>query len=121
MKFIMVSDTNTLPPLEEDCQERARRRMVLNFAESNRVADLCNEIRKHAQAIRQERTRNEKIISEEQYRRRIGRQDYPQAKARVDNIRKAREIFDSNSYEDIKWRQKFCDAKEVADVTRRWG
>ena len=58
MRFIMVTDSNTLPAIEEDCQERARHRMVLNLAESNRVADLCNEIRKHAQAIRQERTRN---------------------------------------------------------------
>ena len=46
-------------------------------------------------------------FSEETYRRQTGRQDYPEARARADNIRKAREIFNSNSFEDIKWRQKF--------------
>ena len=106
MRFIKVKDDNNLTPLEEDSQERSRRRMTLNLAESNRVADLCNEIRRHAAAIRQERTRHEKIISEETSRRQTGRRDYLEARAKADNIRKARDIFHSNSYEDIKWRQK---------------
>ena len=121
MRFIMVTDTNDLAPIEEDCQERARRWMVQNVAESNRVGDLCNGICKHAQAIRQERTGEMKIMAEEQYRRRIGTADYQQAKEKADTIRKAREIFHTNTFEDIKWRGKFCTAKYVSAVTRQMG
>ena len=37
------------------------------------------------------------------------------------HIRKSREIFGSNNYEDIRWRQKFCNAKDLSDFTRSRG
>ena len=37
MRFIMVKDDNELCAIEDDTQERRRRRTVLNLAEVNRV------------------------------------------------------------------------------------
>ena len=106
MRFIMVKDDNALCHIEDDTQERRRQRTVLDLAETNRVADLCNEIRRHAKAIRQERKLHEEIFSEVELRKDTGRGNYPDIKEKVKHIRKSREIFNSNNYEDIRWRQK---------------
>ena len=81
---------------------RRRRRTVLDLAEANRVADLCNEIKRHAKAIRQERKLHEEIFSEVELRRDTGRRNYPNIRDKVGHIRKAREIFNSNNFEDIR-------------------
>ena len=121
MRFIMVKDENDLCQIEEDTQERRRRRTVLDLAETNRVADLCNEIRRHAKAIRQERKLHEEIFTEVDLRQDTGRGNYPDIKEKSRHIRKSREIFGSNNYEDIRWRQKFCNAKDLSDFTRSRG
>ena len=121
MRFIMVKDDNNLCDIEEDTQERRRRRTVLDLAETNRVADLCNEIRRHAKAVRQERKLHEEIFSEVELRKDTGRGNYPDIKEKAKHIRKSREIFGSNNYEDIRWRQKFCNAKDLSDFTRSRG
>ena len=121
MRFIMVKDDNNLDEIEEDTQERRRRRTVLDLAEANRVADLCNEIRRHAQAIRQERKLHEEIFSEVELRKETGRGNYPNIRDKAGHIRKSREIFNSNNFEDIRWRQKFCNAKDLSDFTRSRG
>ena len=121
MRFIMVKDDNDLCPIEEDTQERRRRRTVLDLAETNRVADLCNEIRRHAKAIRQERKLHEEIFSEVELRKDTGRGNYPDIREKAGHIRKSREIFDSNNFEDIRWRQTFCNAKDLSDFTRSRG
>ena len=50
-----------------------------------------------------------------------GRGNYPDIKEKARHIRKSREIFGSNNYEDIRWRQKFCNAKDLSDFTRSRG
>ena len=65
----MVKDDNNLCDIEDDTQERRRRRTVLDLAEANMVADLCNEIKRHARAIRQERKLREELFSEVELRR----------------------------------------------------
>ena len=121
MRFIMTKDDNDLCEIEEDTLERRRRRTVLDLAESNRVADLCNEIRRHAKAIRQERKLHEEIFTEVDIRQDTGRGTYPDIREKSRHIRKSREIFTSNNYEDIRWRQKFCNAKDLSDFTRSRG
>ena len=101
--------------------KRGDRRTVLDLAEANRVADLCNEIRRHAKAIRQERKLHEELFSEVKLRRDTGRGNYPNIRDKAGHIRKSREIFNSNNYEDIRWRQKFCNAKDLSDFTRSRG
>ena len=118
MRFIMVKDDNELCAIEDNTQERRRHRTVLNLAEANRVADLCNEIKGHAKAIRNERTLHEELFSEVELRKDTGRGNYPNIRDKAGHIRKAREIFSSNNFEDIRWRQKFCDAKDLSDFTR---
>ena len=54
-------------------------------------------------------------------RKGTGRGNYPYIRDKAGHVRKAREIFTSNSFEDIRWRQKFCDAKELASFTRSRG
>ena len=121
MRFIMVKDDNELCAIEDDTQERRRRRTVLNLAEVNRVADLCNEIKRHGKAIRLERTLHEELFSKVELRKGTGRGNYAYIRDKAEHVRKAREIFTSNSFEDIRWRQKFCDAKELASFTRSRG
>ena len=94
----MVKDDNDLCAIEDDTQERRRRRTVLDLAEANRVADLCNEIRRHAKAIRQERKLHEELFSEVELRRDTGRGNYPNIRHKAGHIRKSREIFNSNNY-----------------------
>ena len=50
-----------------------------------------------------------------------GRGNYPNIRDKARHIRNAREIFNSNNFEDIRWRQKFCDAKDLSDFTRSRG
>ena len=85
------------------------------------MADLCNEIRRHAKAIRQERKLHEEIFSEVELRKDMGRGNYPNIRDKAGHIRKSREIFNSNNFEDIRWRQKFCNAKDLSDFTRSRG
>ena len=94
---------------------------IRDRAETNRVADLCNEIRRHAKAIRQERKLHEEIFSEVELRKGTGRGNYPNIRDKAGHIRKSREIFGSNNCEDIRWRQKFCNAKDLSDFTRSRG
>ena len=54
-------------------------------------------------------------------RKGTGRGNYPNIKDKAGHIRKSREIFGSNNYEDIRWRQKFCNAKDLSDFTRSRG
>ena len=89
----MVKDDNDLCTIEDDTQERRRRRTVLDLAEANRVADLCNEIRRHAKAIRQERKLHEELFSEVELRKDTGRGNYPNIRDKAGHIRKSREIF----------------------------
>ena len=61
------------------------------------------------------------LFSEVELRRGTGRGNYPYIRDKAEHVRKAREIFHSNSFEDIRWRQKFCNTKELASFTRRRG
>ena len=67
------------------------------------------------------RDSHEEIFSEVELRKDTGRGNYPNIRDKAGHIRKAREIFNSNNFEDIRWRQKFCNAKDLSDFTRSRG
>ena len=122
MRFIKVSESNLMEPMEEDCPERSRNRTVMHLAEAHRAGDLIHEIQKHTRALRYESDRNEQIIAASEHRRRIGSPSYKKTKEKVDIFKRPATSSNTNSYKDNSappGRSQHHQANPVESILRR--